>query len=326
MEGTDSGNWRIGPKGLKRFCRYKRGGKSEFQEIDMDWIQGFLNHLAGERGLASHTLDAYRRDLQAFAHSLAGCNLVHATREDIASFLAHESKRGLSWATVARRLATLRTFYRFLTAEGVIQENPAREVPMPRRGSRLPKMLRKNEMETLLSTSPGNGILGRRNRAILELFYATGLRVSELGGLRLVDINLEFGFVRAKGKGRKERVVPMGSQAREAVRRYLEIRRRKTQEGLREEAPLFISRKGGRLGRQAIFRLVQRAGWAAGIRRRISPHTLRHSFASHLVSGGADLRVVQEMLGHSSVATTQVYTHVENRWLKKMHAQFHPRA
>ena len=289
-------------------------------------VQAFLAHLGAERGFSPHTLAAYRRDLEGFLGFLegAGRDLPDARREDVASFLACQARSGLSSSTLARRLACLRSLFAFLAAENQVAGNPAREVPMPRRGIRLPSKLRANEVERFLDDGPG-GEMALRDRAILETFYATGLRVSELAGLSTGDVNLGVGFVRARGKGSKERVVPLGGPAREAVREYLGSvlgKRGDTPLGVQ---PLFLSRTGGRLGREAVFRLVKRAAARAGLSVRVSPHTLRHTFASHLVAGGADLRAVQEMLGHASVATTQVYTHVENRWLKDEHRRFHPR-
>jgi len=294
----------------------------------MDHVLGFLDHLAAERGLSAHTVSAYGRDLRVFERHLeaSGRTLPEAQREDVTSFLAQESKAGRSWATISRRLAALRTFYKFLESEGPLEESPARDVPMPRKGERLPKTLRENEVSALLEKGPGSGNLAVRDRAILELFYATGLRASELAGLRVSDVNFELGFVRARGKGFKERIVPMGAKASESLKAYLSRVRERQGGRLDAEGPLFRSRTGGRLGREAIFRRVRKAASRAGLIKRVSPHTLRHSFASHLVAGGADLRSVQEMLGHSSVATTQVYTHVENRWLKSLHGKFHPRA
>jgi integrase/recombinase XerD len=291
-------------------------------------VTSFLGHLSAERGLSPHTVRAYRRDLETFSGFLEGRDrdFPSAEREDVTAFLADESRRGLSWSTISRRLAAIRTFFKFLEAEGEIEESPARDVPMPRKGERLPKTLREKEVEDLLERGPGADALEARDRAMLELLYAAGLRASELTGLKVSDVNFEYGFIRARGKGRKERIVPVGGKALEALETYLATVRKKQDGRLASDAPLFASRKGGALGREAIFRRVKKAAARAGFLKKVSPHVLRHSFASHLVKRGADLRSVQEMLGHSSVATTQIYTHVESRWLKDLHAKFHPRS
>ncbi|MHC4778620.1 MAG: site-specific tyrosine recombinase/integron integrase [Planctomycetota bacterium] len=291
----------------------------------MNSIDRFLDHLSGERGFSPNTLKAYRRDLEEFVHFVEGGDVSKTRREEITGFLAASSKRGLSWATVGRRLAALKSFYAFLVREGDCASSPAADVPMPRNGSRLPKTLKRSEVDELLSKG-SKGPFALRDRAILETFYATGLRVSELAGLKVTDMNLEFGFVRAMGKGGKERVVPLGKKAIVSVKDYLASLREARGGRLDGAGPLFLSRKGGALGREAIYRIVRRAAGRAGLQRKVGPHTMRHSFASHLVTGGADLRAVQEMLGHASVATTEVYTHVENRWLKEVHKKFHPRS
>ncbi len=295
----------------------------------MQPIREFLAHLSAERGLSQNTVASYRRDLAGFEKHLLdrnGRDLLSADRRDIASFLARETARGMRWATVSRRLATLRSFYKFLAAEGIVPESPARDVPMPRRGARLPSVLRPAETERLLGGSGEGEETSARDEAILEVFYACGLRVSELAGLRRGDVNFRFGFVKVRGKGGKERIVPLGRPASRALTAYLETSATARKGMAPDKEPLFLSRKGGPLSRSALYRRVRRAASRRGLSRRVGPHTLRHSFASHLVAGGADLRTVQELLGHSSVATTQVYTHVENRWLKDLHGKFHPRA
>lgn len=291
------------------------------------WTKAFLAHLAAERGLSAHTVAAYRRDLGAFSGFLApsGRDLIGASREDVAGFLSDQSRSGKTSSTIGRRLACLRTFYKFLVTERIVGESPARDVPLPRQGDRLPKRLEPIDLENLLEKGP-QGPQELRDRAILETFYATGLRASELARLSVRDVNLEFGFVRARGKGGKERVVPLGKTAARVVADYLQETEAARKEKGASGEPLFLSRRGGALGRVALWRIVKRACQRAGCPASVSPHTLRHTFASDLVANGADLRSVQEMLGHASVATTQVYTHVESAWLRKEHTKFHPRS
>lgn len=286
----------------------------------------FLSHLMAERGLSPNTIEGYSADIAEFAGFLARkrIGLAGAGRADVAAFMAGESRRGLCAASVARRLACLKSLYKFLFTERLVPEDPAKDVPMPRLPERLPSNLRREEVASLIQDGPG-GPQALRDRAILETFYATGLRVSELAGLKMGDVNFEDGFVRARGKGSKERMVPLGRPAIEALQSYFEATADRRPEKGFENCPVFLSRKGGSMGREALFRVVKKAADRAGTTRKVSPHTLRHTFATHLVAGGADLRAVQEMLGHSSVATTQVYTHVENSWLKDVHKKFHPR-
>ena len=278
-----------------------------------------------ERGLAANTIQAYSRDLVRFLEFLGalGRGPEEISREEISSYMG--SLRGrLSARSAARGLSSIRMFYRFLVSEGRIETSPARLVETPKLPRRLPEILSPDEVERLLEQPDPDTPSGSRDRAMLELLYATGLRVSELTGLRVRDVNLEAGFVRLVGKGSKERVVPMGDKAMDAVRAFLSGGRDRLL-GRRSSSHLFVNRTGRPLTRQGFWKLIKRYGRAAGIRRSITPHGLRHAFASHLLEGGADLRSVQIMLGHEDISTTQIYTHVTRERLKKIHEMHHPR-
>ncbi len=297
----------------------------------MDTIQSdrlldqFIAHLRVERGLASNTIQAYSRDLVRFLEFLEGLGRPPAevTREDVSDYMV--SLRGrLSARSAARSLSAIRMFYRFLVSEGSISTSPARLVEAPRLPRRLPEILSPGEVDRLLAQPDPLQPAGSRDRAMLELLYATGLRVSELTGLRLQNVNLEAGFVRMVGKGSKERVVPMGEKAREALQAFISDGRNALL-GRRPSSFLFVNKRGGSLSRQGFWKLIKRYGRAAGIRRSITPHGLRHAFASHLLEGGADLRSVQIMLGHEDISTTQIYTHVTRDRLRRIHEKHHPR-
>jgi integrase/recombinase XerD len=297
-------------------------------------IERFLDHLAVERGLSDNTVQAYRRDLVRYRRSL-GVRGVHdaaaATQEDVTAFVA-----SLSAATrddgspyratsVVRALSAVRSFHRFLVREGDATADPSAAVVRPRSPRSLPRPLPVAEVLLLLEAPPEGSASGLRDRAVLEVMYGAGLRVSELTGLDVDDVDLESGAVRVLGKGGKEREVPLGSYARDAIAAYL-TRARPTLATSRSRAALFLNRRGGRLTRQSCGRLVAEHARRAGIRRRVTPHVLRHSFATHLLEGGADVRVVQELLGHASVATTQVYTLVTEEHLREVYFTTHPRA
>jgi len=290
-------------------------------------VRLFLDELAVERGLSRHTLDAYRRDLAAYAQHLDASRIAdveRVKREQVTGFLARERKRGRSPATVGRRLAAVRGLHRFAVSEGIAEEDPTREVSGPRNLRRLPGALTVPEMERLLDAPRGDGPLVLRDRALLELGYASGTRVSELTALDVADLEEEPGMIRVRGKGGVERWVPVGGYARRAVRTWL---RRGRGELLRDdrEPALFLNARGGRLSRAGFWRILKAHARTAGIRRPVSPHTLRHSFATHLLEGGADLRVVQELLGHADLSTTQIYTKVDRTYLTEIHRTFHPR-
>lgn len=288
-------------------------------------LDQFIAHLRVERGLASNTIQAYSRDLVRFLEFLEGLGRPPAevTREDVSDYMG--SLRGrLSGRSAARNLSAIRMFYRFLVSEGSISTSPARLVEAPRLPRRLPEILSPDEVDRLLAQPDPLQAAGSRDRAMLELLYATGLRVSELTGLRIQNVNLEAGFVRMVGKGSKERVVPMGEKAREALQTFISDGRNALL-GRRSSSFLFVNQRGGSLSRQGFWKLIKRYGRAAGIRRSITPHGLRHAFASHLLEGGADLRSVQIMLGHEDISTTQIYTHVTRERLRRIHEKHHPR-
>jgi len=285
----------------------------------------FINHLRVERGLADNTIESYSRDLIRFLRHLDKRDIspLTASREDITEYI--ESLEGsLSLRSITRAVSALKMFFRFLINDGKLTESPARLLESIKLPRRLPGILSVEEVDLLLSRPDPSTILGLRDKAMLELLYATGLRVSELIGLRLVNINLEAGFVRTIGKGTKERMVPMGDKAREAIKSYLYDGRPGLLKG-RSSTVLFINATGRQMSRQGFWKIIGQYGIMAGIKKRITPHSLRHSFASHLLEGGADLRSVQVMLGHADISTTQIYTHVSRDRLKQVHERFHPR-
>jgi len=290
----------------------------------------FLAYLEFERGLSRNTLEAYRSDLLQFGRFLdeRKGTAIAARGADIADFLTALpgcDGRAASPATVHRKSACLRSFYRHLRREGVIDSDPTAAVTAPRRGRKLPQVLSRGEVNRLLEQPKGTTPTHLRDRALLELMYACGLRASEAIGLEVADVDLEAAVLRARGKGSKERVVPVGRTAAEAVRHYLE-RGRGALVGERLETHLFVNFRGGALTRQGLYKIVRRHAVSAGLGEKMSPHTLRHTFATHLLAGGCDLRSVQEMLGHADVATTQLYTHLSSERLKDVYFRAHPRA
>ena len=289
-------------------------------------VKRFLDYLFLECGLAGSTVEAYKRDLREFWLFLqeAEVDARDIAIDDVQSFVIHLHGRGLSIASVARRLATIKVFLRHLQAEGVLRHDVASMIESPRRWRNVPKSLHYRQVEAILAGPDPKGDLYLRDQALLELLYATGLRASEVVELPLNQVNLELGYVRCLGKGRKERIVPLGRAAIDAVRDYLEYLRPRLL-GDRHHLALFLSRTGRPLDRTNIWRLVRKYAQAAGIDQSVSPHTFRHCFATHLLSGGADLRIVQELLGHADVTTTQIYTHVDETQLKHVHQTYHPR-
>ncbi len=288
----------------------------------------FLTHARIEKGLAANSVDAYGRDLRRYAAHLEtlGVRAWDAVgRGEVQAHLAELLRLGLSPRSQARALSAIRSLHALLVAQGLAPLNPTDELDAPRPGRRLPELLSREEIEALLAAPDPRRAPGRRDRAMLELLYATGLRVSELVGLRLNDVDLETRLLVARGKGSKERVVPVGAPAAEAVKAYLFGARDVLLRGRRSK-DLFVTARGGRMTRQGFAKLLARHARAAGIRRRVSPHKLRHSFATHLLEGGADLRAVQAMLGHADVSTTQIYTHVDRTHVKRLYERFHPRA
>ncbi len=285
-------------------------------------VERFLHFLSVERNASEHTLRNYRDDLKTFFASADRKPITHMTPLDIRSFLAQQSTKGYMKRTVARRLSCLRSFFRFLCREGLLKQNPAAVVPTPRLEQRLPQFLDETQVRRLLETPRQDRWQGLRDRALLETLYSTGIRVSELTGLNLEDMDEISETVIVRGKGKKERLCPIGKTALEAIRRYLAKRPKKT----KVPAATFVSQKLTRLTVRQVDRLVKRYAAAAQLPAAISPHSLRHSFATHLLDRGADLRSVQELLGHQSLSTTQIYTHITPQRLKKVYDQAHPRA
>lgn len=286
-------------------------------------VDQFLDYLALERGLAKNSLVAYRRDLAGHLTFLrATCEITkpdQVTEGVIMQYLSALHHQQTATATICRKLTTIRQFYRYLVAERLIAADPAANVQVPRLVKKLPATLTLEEVDRLLNAPETETLRGMRDRVMLEVLYATGLRVSELVALRRGDVNLKIGFVRTVGKGDKERVVPLGKIAIDWLRRYLDARE--------DDSPwLFPGAKNGPLTRVAFWMIIKRLAKRAAIARDISPHTLRHSFATHLLERGADLRVIQEMLGHSSITTTQIYTHVSTDFLREVYVDAHPRA
>ena len=290
-------------------------------------IDRFLNHLLIERGLSKATLEAYSRDLLVYAEFLDRNGVQSVSVEDAALILKHVihlRNTGLSARSRARHLVSVRGFYRFLTREGVLPLDPSKLIDMPKTSLKLPDVLTVEEVRRLLN-APGSGRLsGVRDAAMLEVLYAAGLRVSELVGLKLQDVHLDGGFVRVMGKGSKERVVPIGQYARDKVLVYLEQARGRLTGGIQSRY-LFVARAGRPMTRQGFWKLLRGYARAAGLVRKVTPHSLRHSFATHLLEGGADLRAVQIMLGHVDISTTQIYTHVAADRLREIHRKYHPR-
>jgi integrase/recombinase XerD len=294
---------------------------------DADVIERFVNALWLERGLAANTLASYRSDLAAAGRWLAGApgrTLLEARREDLLGYLAAVSAGGAKPRTSARRLSALRQFYRHAVREGWLRADPSARIEAPRLGRPLPKALTETEVERLLAAPDTATPEGFRDRAMLELLYAAGLRVSELVGLRPEQVSLTQGVVRVAGKGGKERLVPLGDEASDWLARYLRGPRAELLGG-RPCNDLFPTRRGRAMTRQAFWYRVRRHAATAQIHKHLSPHTLRHAFATHLLNHGADLRVVQLLLGHADLSTTQIYTHVARERLKSLHAAHHPR-
>ncbi len=285
-----------------------------------------MDFLRLERGLSDNTVSAYRHDLEQFARGVSSKAPAAITRNDVLEHLMKLRDEKLAASSVGRKLVAIKVFFRFLLAQGLLRADPTSVIESPRLMKGLPDVLDVEEVARLLKAADGrDGKKSLRDRAILELLYASGLRVSEAASLKLPDINQEAGFLRCVGKGGRERVVPVGSHALKWLQKYL-TEARASFGPKPESRQIFLNRFGQPLSRQSIWGIIRFYAREAGIRKRITPHTMRHSFATHLLEAGADLRVVQELLGHASIATTQIYTHVDRARLKKIHAQFHPRA
>jgi integrase/recombinase XerD len=312
----------------------ERSVEARFEALVLD----FLAYLEFERGLARNTLDAYRTDLLQYGAFLArrGRGAVEAERGDVADFLTDiatghpgidgvQARPPCSPATVSRKAAALRSFYRHLRREELVGADPTATLVTPARGRKLPHVLGYGEVKRLLESVSGSDEISLRDRALLEVMYGCGLRASEAIGLESGDVDLRRGFLRAHGKGSKERTVPLGRQATAAIERYLRGGRPRLV-GSRAEPKLFVNFRGGPLTRQGLYKVIQRHAAAVGLDGKMSPHTLRHTFATHLLAGGCDLRSVQEMLGHADVATTQLYTHLGGNEIKEAYFKAHPRA
>jgi integrase/recombinase XerD len=291
-----------------------------------DALRLYLEYLAVEKGLASNTIQSYARDLRSFLGFLKREKLAWtaAREEDLVRYVHAESRAGLSARSMARRISALRSFFRFLVLSGFLKKNPASQLTSPSTWLSLPKVLTVKEVEALLGATDEAKPQGLRDRAMLEVLYGSGLRVSELASIKPPDLNLDDGFLVCRGKGGKERIVPVGRPACGFVARYLREVRPRYETG---PSPfLFLTRRGRGFTRQGLWKLLKGYAGKAGLSAKISPHILRHSFATHLLERGADLRSVQLMLGHSQITTTQIYTHVSRERLRRVYDQFHPRA
>jgi len=292
------------------------------------WIQEFLEYLVAERGSATNTVEAYRQDLEQFGEFLEAHHLASFAEVDPEVLLLYAGflwNRDWADTTVARKLTAIRMFYRYLHREGYVQEDLASHLEVPKTAKQLPTVLTPEEVEAVLSAPDRTTYPGLREQAMLELLYASGMRVSELISLRLRDVDLDVGFVRCRGKGSKERLIPIGEMAIDALRMYLNNVRDQFVQPHTDDT-LFLTNRGRGFSRMGFWKVVRRHVKRAGIRKPVTPHTFRHSFATHLLEGGADLRAIQEMLGHADIATTQIYTHVSREHLREVYEKAHPRA
>lgn len=292
-------------------------------------MQLFLEYLTVELGLSANTRQAYERDLRLFCKTLGFKNsdaLVNVSREQITGYMTQLKEKGLAAATIARKLAAIKAFYRFMTAEGYMDANPAEVVEAGTKGIKLPRVLSEEEVVRLLNQPDITTAEGFRDRTMLEVLYATGMRVSELINLTLERVDLNMKYIIAFGKGSKERIVPLGSVAAEFLQQYLEKVRPKLTHAGRNTNIVFLAFGGHELTRQRFWQIIRAYGRKANINKALTPHILRHSFATHLLDNGADLRSVQELLGHSDISTTQIYTHLTNKRLRDIYAKAHPRA
>ncbi|MCM8792080.1 MAG: site-specific tyrosine recombinase XerD [Candidatus Omnitrophica bacterium] len=295
----------------------------------MDYlIEAFLNYLSVEKGVSANTIYSYREDLIFYQNYLKEKGLeshLKVKREDISEFMLKQKEKKLSSSSVARRLSAIKAFYRFLLREKIISSDPTEAIQSPKIWKKIPTTLSVEEIEKIIFQADIRTKMGIRDRAILETMYATGMRISEISNLKLEQVNLEMGFLRCIGKGNKERIIPLGRHASYAISRYLQESRnfflgKKTSEFL------FLNRRGRKISRQGLWKIIKKYAHRARINKQVKPHIIRHSFATHLLERGADLRSVQEMLGHSDVSTTQIYTHINRDRLKMIHKKFHPRS
>lgn len=291
-------------------------------------LDEFLNYLSVERGLSKNTISSYRTDILSFIDRMEKSGIKDidkVKRQDITNHMLYMKDKGISGNSISRALVAIKMFYRFLVQEHLTRDNTAGVLESPKLIRPLPNVLNIAEVDKLLTVPDLRDWMGIRDRAALELMYASGMRVSEMVDLTMEGLNLDVGFIKCRGKGDKERIVPIGKSAKEAVARYMEkVRPRLLKKG--DDKHLFLSRLGKKISRQSFWKMIKTNAKRARIKKVITPHTLRHSFATHLLERGADLRVVQEMLGHADIATTQFYTHIDKSRLKSIHKKFHPRA
>ncbi|MDP8261394.1 MAG: site-specific tyrosine recombinase XerD [Candidatus Kappaea frigidicola] len=291
-------------------------------------IEEFLNYLSVERGLSDNTLYSYRNDLNKYALFLnkrKKSDIQLTSKDDITEFIMQEKDAGISTASIGRYLASIKGFYRFLVLERYIKTDISSVLEAPKLWQKLPEVLSLDEVERIINLPNLKTPWGIRDKAAIELLYATGMRVSEISNLAIDNLNMDVGFIKCLGKGQKERIIPLGRKAQTALDRYLVKVRPELINKARSDRALFLSRLGKKLSRQSFWKMIKKYVRLAKIKRDISPHTLRHSFATHLLERGADLRIVQEMLGHANIATTQIYTHINKERLKSIHKKFHPR-
>ena len=290
-------------------------------------IKAFLDYLSVERGLSNNTIISYKGDLNSYVDFMID-NRIDAlskiAKNDIINFMLNQKDKGVSANSISRRLAAIRMFHRFLARERILKSDPTILIDSPKLWKKIPDTLSLNEVDVLIAQPDIRNKQGIRDRAILETLYATGMRVSEAANLKAQNVNLDIGFLRCIGKGNKERVIPLGKKAILGLKKYLEVSRPHQLKN-RESEFLFLSRFGKRISRQSLWKIIKKYAKQAKIRKSIKPHILRHSFATHLLERGADLRSVQEMLGHSNISTTQIYTHINKDRLKTVHKMFHPR-
>ena len=297
----------------------------------LDYINKYLSHIEHDRNFSQQTLRAYRNDLHQYLSFLnaEGCGgFGDVTRLLLRKFLAFQKKQDYSKTTIARKFVSIRSFYKFLCREGILEFNPVESIRTPKLNRNLPEFMSINETETLLNIPDLNTLLGIRDSAIMETLYSTGMRVSELAGIDVSDIDFPGGVVKVKGKGKKERLLPIGNHALNAIHAYMD--KRNSDSSLRvisrNSKALFLNNRGGRLTERSVARMLEKYVKKAGMSLKISPHTFRHSFATHLLDRGADLRSVQELLGHANLSTTQIYTHITTERLKEVYNKAHPRA
>ena len=294
-------------------------------------LKHYLQFVKLEKGLSENSVVSYENDLSRYLRFLAEdlriSDLAGVTLQHIEEYLEELTEMGLSVSSIARNISSIRSFHEFALVEKLAEANPAELIDLPKKAKKLPEVLDPDEIGAILDAPDIESDAGTRNRAILETLYASGMRVSELVGLSLDNLFFEIGFIRVIGKGNKERLVPVGEVAQEALEHYIEqVRPRFMKNPSKTENKIFLNQRGGPLTRMSIYNIVKSAAKKAGIKKRVYPHIFRHSFATHLLEGGADLRAVQEMLGHASIITTEIYTHVDRSFLHQVHKQFHPRA